>query len=89
MVKEAQQLTGKLGHLAKSANWVFCSPTYTRPRPLHMPFQRIVNSWQTPLWSFNPPLSCYGLATFSATSRTKSATYLLPSRGLQKLVHQL
>jgi hypothetical protein len=23
MVKEAQELTGKLGHLAKGANWVF------------------------------------------------------------------
>jgi hypothetical protein len=81
-VKEAQELTGQLGHLAEGeTRSSTCSPTYTHP--LHMPFLRTKKSWQIPLQSFKPSLSHYSLATFSATSRTKPATSLLSSRGLQ------
>jgi hypothetical protein len=81
-VKEAQELTGKLGHLAEVANWSsIYSPTYMHP--LHMPFLRTNDSWQILLHSFKPSSSHYGLATFSAMSRTKSATSHLPSNGLQ------
>jgi hypothetical protein len=51
-VKEVQELTGKLGHLAEGANWVFHLLTHIHP--LHMPFLIIKNSWQTPLQSFKP-----------------------------------
>ena len=81
-VKEAQELTGKLGHLAEVANWSsIYSPTYMHP--LHMPFLGAKDSWQILFQSFKPSSSHYGLATFSAMSRNKSTTSLLPSNGLQ------
>jgi hypothetical protein len=82
MVKEAQELTGKLGHLAEGANWVFHLLTHLYAS-LHMPFLRTKDSWQILCQSFKPSSSHYSLATFSAMSRTKSATSHLPSNGLQ------
>ncbi len=82
MVKEAQELTGKLGHLAKGETGSSTySPTYMHP--LHMPFLRTKDSWQSLLQSFEPLSSHYGLATFSAMSRTKSTTSHSPSNALQ------
>jgi hypothetical protein len=82
MVKEAQELTGKLGHLAEGANWVFYLLTHLYASIAYA-LSENKNSWQTPPQSFKPSLSHYGLATFSAMLKTKSATSLLPSRGLQ------
>jgi hypothetical protein len=81
-VKKAQELTGKLGHLAKGANWVFHLLTHLYASIAYAllenkkiladfspEFQKLIKS----LWS----------GYFSATSRTKSPTSFLPSSGLQ------
>jgi hypothetical protein len=81
-VKEAQELTVKLGHLAKGANWVFYLLMHLYASIAYA-LSENKNSSQIPLQSFKPSLSHYGLATFSAMLRTKSATSLLPSRGLK------
>jgi hypothetical protein len=82
MVKEAQELTGKLGHLVKGANWVFYLLTCPYASIAYT-FLRTTDSWQFLLQSFKPSSSHYGLATFSAMSRTKSVMSLSPSNGLQ------
>ena len=69
MVKEAQELTGKLGHLAKGANWVFHLLTHLNTS-IGYALSESKNSWQIPPQISKPSLSHYGLATFSATSRS-------------------
>jgi hypothetical protein len=81
-VKEAQELTGKLGPLAEGANWVFYLLTHLYASIAYALSEK-KDSWQILLQSFKPSSSHHGLATFSAMSRTKSATSLLPSNGLQ------
>ncbi len=53
-----------------------------------MPFLGTKDSWQILPQIFKPSLSHYGLATFSAMSRTKSATSLFTIKWSAKLVHQ-
>jgi hypothetical protein len=82
-VKEAQGLTGKLGHLAEGANWVFhllahlyASIAYALSENKKIladsspEFQTLIKSLQSGYF-------------FCATLRTKFTTSLLPSRGLQ------
>ncbi len=52
-VKEAQELTGKLGHLAKGANWVFHLLTHLYASIAYA-FLRTKDSWQSLLQSFKP-----------------------------------
>ncbi len=80
-VKEAQELTGKLGHLAEAQTGSF---TYlpTSMHPWHMPFPRTRDPWKTLLQSSKPLLSHYGWATSSAMLRIKSTTSHMPSKVL-------
>jgi hypothetical protein len=82
MVKEAQELTGKLGHFAKGANWVF--HLLTR---LYASIAYALTENKRFLEDSSPEfqtliLSHYGWATSSAMSRIKSATSHMPSNVL-------
>jgi hypothetical protein len=77
-VKEAQELTGKLGHLAKGANWVFHLLTHLYASIAYA-LPRTRDSWKALLPNSKPLLNHYGQATSSAMLRTKSATSHLPS----------
>jgi hypothetical protein len=81
-VKEAQELIGKLGHLAEDENWVFHLLTHLYTS-IACALSENKDSWQILCQSFKPSSSHYGLATVSAMLRNKSATSLLPSNGLQ------
>jgi hypothetical protein len=63
MVKEVQEFTGKLGHLAKGANWVFHLLTHLNTS-IGYALSESKNSWQIPPQISKPSLSHYGLATF-------------------------
>jgi hypothetical protein len=80
-VKEAQELTRKLGHLAKGANWVFHLLTHLYASIVYA-FLRTRDSWKTLLQSSKPLLNCYGQATSSAMLKTRSATFHMPQNAL-------
>ncbi len=82
-MKEAQKLTGKLGHLAEGANWVFHLLTH-----LYASIAYALSENKRFLADSSPEFqtlikSLYGMATFSAMSRTESTTSHLPSNSLQ------
>jgi hypothetical protein len=81
-VKEAQELTGKLGHLAKGANWVFHLLTH-----LYASIAYALSENKRFLADSSPEfqtlIKSLHSGYFFAMSRTKSATSLSPSNGLQ------
>jgi hypothetical protein len=81
-VKEAQELTVKLGHLAKGANWVFHLLThlYTSIAYALSKNKRFLED-SSP--EFQTLIKSLRSGYFFCNVRNKSTTSLLPSNGLQ------